>query len=376
MRIRVFIALVVACVAGVARAQNGDIEVKHGPASIGGVITGVDAVTVTLAGPATASTTTDASGSYSFTDLPRGSYTVTPSKAGWAFSPESRAVVVTKEAKRITGQDFAAAWAIDGATWSFCRLEQNMPQDEWESLTFVGDTLFRTHLEYASVDSSCTGLFHGEVESAWAAAFALGGDVQVPLDGATVTARALAAVAEDGTPWSGVLYVDTARDPDALHIGVDGVPELWPRPYVKEEPQGVSAPALQGTWTSCSTEDTGDVGEVFTISGYRVAVAGTSYASNDGSCGGAATPTFEDWVAFVLRGTAPATLRESAVVAREVDAVSASGGQLYSIMYIDTSTTPNVLYTGDETADPARDGTAPDRRPLALQQWKPRVKQP
>ena len=375
MRIGVFIALIVACVAGVAGAQSGEKDAKHARASISGVITGVDAVAVTLAGAVTASTTTDASGTYSFVSLPRGSYTVTASKPGYAFSPDSRAVVV-KGTDRITGQDFGVTWALDGATWSFCRLEQNMPQDEWESFTFIGDTLFRNQLEYASTDSSCTGQFHGQVENAWAATIALGGDVEVPLDGTTVTARALEVVAEDGTPWSGFLYVDTAQVPDALHLGLDAVPELWPRAYMKEEPHGVSAPALQGTWSSCSTEVTGDVGEVFTISGYHVSVAGTSYASNDGSCSGAATPAFDDGVSFALRGTTPAMLRDGAVVAREVDAVFGSGGQLYSIMYIDTSTTPNVLYTGDETADPARDGTAPDRRPLVLQHWKARVKQP
>jgi hypothetical protein len=45
-------------------------------------------------------------------------------------------------------------------------------------------------------------------------------------------------------------------------------------------------------------------------------------------------------------------------------------------MYLDTTSTPHVLYVGDETADPARDGSTPDTRPIALQHWRPRVKQP
>jgi hypothetical protein len=377
MGIRAFVALIVACAATAAGAKGADKEAKHARASIGGVVTGASAVTVTLGGPIAASTITDASGAYTFTGLPRGSYTVTASKPGYAFSPESLAVEV-KGSWQIAAQDFAgtAVWTVDGATWSFCRLEQNMPQDEWETFTFIGGTLFRTQLEYASTDSSCTGEFHGQVENAWSATYALGGDVAATLDGVTVTARSLDLVAEDGTPWSGMLYVDTAREPDELHLGVDGVPDLWPRAYAKEEAHAVSAPALQGVWDSCVTFDTGDQREVFAVDGYRMLVTGTSYSSSDGSCGGTPTAAFEDVVSFVLRETTPATLGGSAVLARAADAVFASGRRLYSTMYLDTTRTPNVLYVGDETADPARDGSTPDSRPIALQEWRPRVKQP
>jgi len=65
--------------------------------SISGTITpaanGVGA-TVTLSGAASATTTADASGNYSFSGLANGSYTVTPSKAGFTFSPASTAVTI------------------------------------------------------------------------------------------------------------------------------------------------------------------------------------------------------------------------------------------------------------------------------------------
>lgn len=377
MGIRAFVAVMVACAATVAGAESGDKEAKHGHASISGVVTGASAVMVTLGGSVTASTTTDAAGAYTFADLPRGSYTVTAAKVGYAFRPGSLAVEV-KGSTELTGQDFAgtAAWTVDGATWSFCRLEQNMPQDEWESFTFIGDTLFRTQLEYASTDSSCTGEFHGEVQNAWSLAYALGGNVAATLDGVTVTARSFDALTEDGTPLSGMLYVDTTRDPNELRLGIDAFPDLWPRAYVEEAAQAVSAPALQGVWDSCATFDTGDLGEVFTVNGYRIFVAATSYSSSDGSCSGTATPAFEDMVSFVLRGTTPATLDGSVVLARAADALFASGRRLYSTMYLDTTSTPHVLYVGDETADPARDGSTPDSRPIALQHWRPRVQQP
>jgi hypothetical protein len=50
---------------------------------------------VTLSGAATAATTTDPSGRYSFGGLANGSYTVTPSRAGYTFSPTSAPVTVS-----------------------------------------------------------------------------------------------------------------------------------------------------------------------------------------------------------------------------------------------------------------------------------------
>ena len=81
-------------------------------------------------------------------------------------------------------------------------------------------------------------------------------------------------------------------------------------------------------------------------------------------------------VAFALRGPAPATLGGTPVSARAADAVFLSGRLLYSTMYIDTTVAPPVLYVGDETADPALNGTSPETRPIGLQQWRPRFKQP
>ena len=50
--------------------------------------------TVNLTGARTATTTTDGSGNYSFSGLSNGSYTVTPSKSGYSYTPASRAVTV------------------------------------------------------------------------------------------------------------------------------------------------------------------------------------------------------------------------------------------------------------------------------------------
>ena len=51
--------------------------------------------TVTLSGGASASTTADSSGNYSFANLGNGSYTVTPTKSGYTFTPASQNVSVS-----------------------------------------------------------------------------------------------------------------------------------------------------------------------------------------------------------------------------------------------------------------------------------------
>ncbi|MBI5076189.1 MAG: carboxypeptidase regulatory-like domain-containing protein [Nitrospirae bacterium] len=67
-------------------------------------------VTMTLSGAATGTVTTDVNGNYTFAGLLNGNYTVTPSLAGFAFTPASRAVTINNV--NVTGQDFTALPAI------------------------------------------------------------------------------------------------------------------------------------------------------------------------------------------------------------------------------------------------------------------------
>jgi Domain of unknown function (DUF1929)/Bacterial Ig domain/Glyoxal oxidase N-terminus/Kelch motif len=72
-------------------------------------------VTMTLSGAATATATTDASGNYQFSSLANGSYTVTPSKAGFNFSPVSQPVTIN--GANVSGINFAATaqtWKLSG----------------------------------------------------------------------------------------------------------------------------------------------------------------------------------------------------------------------------------------------------------------------
>lgn len=93
---------------------------------------GVVGVTLTLGGTQSGTTQTDASGAYSFTDVLTGNYTLTPSKPGLSFSPQSRtfndlnsdqladftAVASTVETPVLLGEEITRrAIALDSVTW-------------------------------------------------------------------------------------------------------------------------------------------------------------------------------------------------------------------------------------------------------------------
>jgi hypothetical protein len=94
--------------------------------SISGTVSGAVAsgVTVKLSGAASASTTTDSGGGYSFGSLADGAYTVTASRPGYVFGPASRSVAVS--GADATAEDFTAATLHDdfgasgllGSKWS------------------------------------------------------------------------------------------------------------------------------------------------------------------------------------------------------------------------------------------------------------------
>src|SRR5204862_41713 len=79
--------------------------------ALSGAVTGAiaDGVLITLTGATNATTTTAGGGSYSFSGLANGSYTLTPSKAGYSFSPPS--ITVTVGGGNVTGQNFLASLA-------------------------------------------------------------------------------------------------------------------------------------------------------------------------------------------------------------------------------------------------------------------------
>jgi hypothetical protein len=100
--------------------SNGTISISQPPPtwSISGTVSPAasgSGTTVTLSGAASASTTADASGNYTFSGLANGAYTVTPSKSGFTFTPANRAV--TLSGANQTAINFTAqvpSWSISG----------------------------------------------------------------------------------------------------------------------------------------------------------------------------------------------------------------------------------------------------------------------
>jgi hypothetical protein len=84
--------------------------------SISGTITPATAgLTVNLSGTSSGSTTTNASGNYTFGGLANGNYTITPSQAGYTFTPSSKTVAIN--GANVTGVNFTATiqtWSISG----------------------------------------------------------------------------------------------------------------------------------------------------------------------------------------------------------------------------------------------------------------------
>ncbi len=95
----------------VATQQTWTISGTIGPSASIGVGT-----LLTLSGAASATTTADASGNYSFSNLSSGSYTVTPSKSGYTFTPATQSVTI--DGANVSGVNFTAAskqtWNISG----------------------------------------------------------------------------------------------------------------------------------------------------------------------------------------------------------------------------------------------------------------------
>lgn len=95
--------------------QDFTSSAVQSPHAITGTISGVVAsgVPVTLSGPASALTTTGFDGSYAFTGLAGGNYTVTPALAGYVFAPQSLAVPLAGADR--SGQDFVSDVALPPA---------------------------------------------------------------------------------------------------------------------------------------------------------------------------------------------------------------------------------------------------------------------
>ena len=124
--------------------------------SIGGTITPAaisSGVRVTLSGAGTASTTVGSDGSFNFTSLVNGTYTVTPSGTSATFSPSSQSVTINNA--NVTGINFTAVAVSQSAcgdtlSWtdaSCQRIGSGSLNPQW--------TVISRHGEYAQNETEC-----------------------------------------------------------------------------------------------------------------------------------------------------------------------------------------------------------------------------
>jgi hypothetical protein len=111
--------------------------------SISGTISG-SAATVTLSGGATATTTADSSGLYSFSGLANGTYTVTPNQPSQSFSPPNRAV--TLSGANITGVNFVATINTVGEILFTSQTPALLNQSDGSSTNYELGVAFSAHI--------------------------------------------------------------------------------------------------------------------------------------------------------------------------------------------------------------------------------------
>jgi hypothetical protein len=155
---------------GTSRAGS-NAPTDHPILSISGEITGlaVTGVTVLLGGTSSTSTTTDAGGAFSFSGLTGGTYSVTPSLAGYVFTPPSASVELTNAS--VSGVAFTEAATSSGAPppqQATFTISGTAIATDMSGVPFLGTTLTLTGAasEQTAVSSSgdyaFSGLSNGE----------------------------------------------------------------------------------------------------------------------------------------------------------------------------------------------------------------------
>jgi len=144
-----------------ANVSSIDFFVSQGSAATGHNITGTItpvvngyATTVTLSGTASITTTADISGNYIFSDLPSGTYAVTPSKSGFSFTPAIQHA--TLGSASITSLNFSASQVVSATTYS---ITGNISPTAYGVATTV--TLSGTASATTTSDSSGNYIFSG-----------------------------------------------------------------------------------------------------------------------------------------------------------------------------------------------------------------------
>lgn len=131
----------------------------------------------------------------------------------------------------------------------------------------------------------------------------------------------------------------------------------FPAPHVTSE--------LEGTWRACVTVNGIDARKTLMIdSMLNVSTATVTFITTNGTCSTYATSAVGVQTTFLLGTEVTATLGMATVRARQLTITGPS--PVYTLVYVNTGTTPTLLYLGDLSATPGLDGTAPAKRPEVL----------
>ena len=175
--------------------------------SISGTISpvaGGSGATVTLSGAASAATTANGSGNYTFGGLANGTYTVTPSHAGYTFSPSSLNVTVSG-ANVNTGLNFTAT-ATGNPTYSIAGTVSPTAGGSGATLTLSGAATAT-----ATADAAGNYMFSGLANGGYAVTPSHAGytfsptSQNAPVNGANVTGINFTATANPTFSISGTV---------------------------------------------------------------------------------------------------------------------------------------------------------------------------
>jgi plastocyanin len=191
----------------------------------------LSSVTMTLTGASSDNVITDASGNYTFTGLDNGSYTITPSKTGFTFSP-------TFSPQTVSGADINAvnfiATAVQLGPYSISgHVEDDVSHVRVPDVTIeLSDARSAITTTDASGNYTFTGLNNGSynIEPRKAGyTFGLGtGQVAIQLSGANATVNFVAIFTAKivSCPASGtenVTIQDFSFTPDNVTISMNGI---------------------------------------------------------------------------------------------------------------------------------------------------------
>jgi hypothetical protein len=120
-------ATVIASYGGFSASVGVVVNIPKGAYSLSGSAGVASATVVISQGAASASTAASGSGAFSFAGVPSGSYILTPSLAGYTFSPSTQSVTVTNA--NVSGVNFAATASPHSVdlTWGAGAIKEPSP---------------------------------------------------------------------------------------------------------------------------------------------------------------------------------------------------------------------------------------------------------